>query len=86
MKYSEYYKILHRRNKYNVKFLLDFLTIFFPLNAVDYDSANKVISISRSAVGSLSEDELNMLSRVISSHSYYDAFDKDKLLLIPLFP
>lgn len=86
MKYSDYYKIRFRRNKYNVKFLLDFLTIFFPFNVVDYDTSTRIFSIPRNLVGALSEQSLNLLSRVIASHSYYDAFDKDKLLLIPLFP
>lgn len=86
MKYSDYYKILHRRNKYNVKFLVDFLTLYFPFSAIDYDKSTRIFSIPRHLVGALSEQSLNKLSRVIASHAYYDAFDNDKLLLIPLFP
>lgn len=86
MKYSDYYKILHRRNKYNVKFLADFLTILFPLNILDFDKDSGIFSIPRDYVARLSTDKLNILSNCVSSHSYYDVFDGDYLLFKPLFP
>ena len=83
MTYAQYYKILHRRNKYNVKFLADYLSMLFPLCAFEFDADTGIFSLDRSYLLELDHDGLNQLSKAISKHAYYDAFVDNKLLIIP---
>lgn len=83
MKYSDYYKILHRRNKYNVKFIADYLSSFFPLEAFEFDSDTGIFSLDRCYILTMDVSDLNRLSKVISKHGYYDVFVDNQFLISP---